>query len=259
MAGVSDAWSPTRSGLLVPAGAVPSPRPTAVDLFAGAGGFSCGFHQAGWDVLAAVENYLPAVATYLTNLGGAATVVHVLDDDGTWNAQPAAEFAPGLPGRGWIAGQPDVHPVEHMYIGDVRALTGAQLLDDLGVELGAITAVIGGPPCQGFSAAGRQNVMDPRNSLVFEFARLVLEVQPKTFVMENVPAMLSMVTAQGVPVVDALARVLADGGFADYDALRRSLRFDPNARAGLRRERGSAPAEDLDPDEQLDLFDAEAS
>jgi DNA (cytosine-5)-methyltransferase 1 len=49
-----------------------------------------------------------------------------------------------------------------------------------------IAAVICGSPCQGFSLIGKRAFDDPRNSLVFHFHRLVLELQPKFFVMENV-------------------------------------------------------------------------
>ncbi|MBU6429933.1 MAG: DNA cytosine methyltransferase, partial [Cyanobacteria bacterium REEB65] len=83
--------------------------------------------------------------------------------------------------------------------------------------------VAGGPPCQGFSTAGQRNVMDPRNSLVFEFARIIIEIQPKTMVFENVPGLVSMTTPEGIPVLDALCRVFEDGGFGAYEALRNSL------------------------------------
>lgn len=49
-----------------------------------------------------------------------------------------------------------------------------------------IDVVFGGPPCQGFSLMGKRNLDDDRNSLVSHFSRLVLEIQPKFFVMENV-------------------------------------------------------------------------
>jgi DNA (cytosine-5)-methyltransferase 1 len=101
--------------------------------------------------------------------------------------------------------------------------------------------------------------MDPRNSLVFEFCRLVLEVNSRTFVMENVPGLLSMVTAEGVPVIDAIALYLSRGGYADYQALRRALAFDPTARARVRAQRSPAvdPSPVDDDAEQLDLFATE--
>src|SRR5438874_1921453 len=52
-----------------------------------------------------------------------------------------------------------------------------------------IDLVFGGPPCQGFSNMGLRDLEDPRNSLVGHFVRLVSELQPRAFVMENVPGM----------------------------------------------------------------------
>lgn len=54
-----------------------------------------------------------------------------------------------------------------------------------------IDVVVGGPPCQGFSHMGLRDLKDPRNSLIDHYVRLVLELRPKAFVMENVPGMLS--------------------------------------------------------------------
>ena len=53
-----------------------------------------------------------------------------------------------------------------------------------------IDVVIGGPPCQGFSAAGKRQKDDLRNDLVMEFARLTCEIHPRVAVMENVPQFL---------------------------------------------------------------------
>jgi len=54
-----------------------------------------------------------------------------------------------------------------------------------------VDVIIGGPPCQGFSLAGKQLSDDPRNFLYKEFVELVSELSPKIFVMENVPGILS--------------------------------------------------------------------
>lgn len=135
----------------------------------------------------------------------------------------------------------DARPADHFWIADVRKLHGREILDALGLQAGDVDAVIGGPPCQGFSMVGKRDVMDPRNSLVMDFARLILEITPKTFVMENVPGMLSMTTPEGIPVVDAFARVLSDGGFAAYDGLRRGLMQQAEAFGGVRTENPSGP------------------
>lgn len=69
-----------------------------------------------------------------------------------------------------------------VYRDDISALTGERILNDNGT----IDVVIGGPPCQGFSLIGKRNMADDRNKLVMEFMRIVAEVQPSYFVMENV-------------------------------------------------------------------------
>jgi DNA (cytosine-5)-methyltransferase 1 len=68
---------------------------------------------------------------------------------------------------------------------DIRAIAGEQL--SLGRD---IDVVIGGSPCQGFSIAGKRDPNDLRNRLIFEYARIVLEIKPRFFVFENVPSIL---------------------------------------------------------------------
>ena len=64
-------------------------------------------------------------------------------------------------------------------LGDVKAITSNQV--------GTIDLFIGGSPCQGFSFAGKQlNFNDPRSKLFFEYARLLKEIKPKYFLLENV-------------------------------------------------------------------------
>lgn len=223
-------WTTKRSGLVVPPRRQRRyDRPVAVDTFAGAGGFGCGFHQAGWHVAGATEWWDVAAATYLTNLARPGVQVYV--DDA--HAEQGFTDDPGRVGMGWIANQ-EGPGCEHFWLYDIRSLTGAMVLDALDLDEGDVGCVTGGPPCQGFSTAGKQNVMDPRNSLVFEFARLILEISPMTFVMENVPGMLNMKTPAGIPVVDAFCNVLAEGGYGEYEALRKSMESMPDARAGVR-------------------------
>lgn len=71
----------------------------------------------------------------------------------------------------------------HVFYGDIRPL-----LEDLS-EFRGIDCVFGGPPCQGFSVAGKMNPNDPRSELVQIFMKAVEIVQPKVFVMENVKAL----------------------------------------------------------------------
>jgi DNA (cytosine-5)-methyltransferase 1 len=265
-----EGWGTSAGGLLVPPALQfrrtrqAGDRPIGVGLFAGAGGFDLGFHQGGFHMAAAVEWDATASITYLVNLARPGVKIHFdtpereeaftrvlnrhlgLKSAGGNAASASAPRGQAkdtvlpraglLAGDGWISGQPDDEPgCEHFWVADIRNITGQMILDALGLRRGEVDVVIGGPPCQGFSVANaKRSVMDPRNSLVFEFARLVIEINPKAMVMENVPQVATMLTPEGVPVIDALARVLADGGFSGYDALKASLAAQAGAGALLR-------------------------
>lgn len=73
--------------------------------------------------------------------------------------------------------------------------------------------IIGGPPCQGFSLAGKRDKNDGRNNLVYEFIRIVSELKPEFFVMENVLGMLSMKNGNGEKVIDKITKKFADIGY----------------------------------------------
>lgn len=136
-------------------------RPVAVDLFAGAGGFSLGIEQAGFDVLVAVEYDPVHAATYAFNF----PLTEVLcTNASTLTGEKIKEAAY----RGWAS-----HHSQSNREWD-----------------GQIDLVFGGPPCQGFSLMGKRLVNDERNNLVFHFYRLVTELNPSYFVMENVPGMV---------------------------------------------------------------------
>ena len=63
------------------------------------------------------------------------------------------------------------------------------VIDELGSYKGSIDFVFGGPPCQGFSVAGKMNPDDERSKLIFSFLEVVEKVCPKVFIMENVKAL----------------------------------------------------------------------
>lgn len=121
-------------------------RPVVVDLFAGAGGLSLGFEQAGFDILCAVE----------------IDPIHAL----------VHEF--NFPNTKVIA--KSVTDIDGDYIRKVAGLDKTDTIDVL----------VGGAPCQGFSLIGQRAIDDPRNSLVKDYIRLVKELKPTHFVFENV-------------------------------------------------------------------------
>lgn len=81
-------------------------------------------------------------------------------------------------------------PRDHIVLGDIKDVV--KNLDDL-LAGRSVDIVIGGPPCQGFSMANRQRLIDdPRNYLYKSYVEVVEKVRPKFFVMENVKGMLSV-------------------------------------------------------------------
>ena len=75
---------------------------------------------------------------------------------------------------------------------DISKINGDILLVNTGYKKNDIDVIIGGPPCQGFSTLGKRFIDDPRNKLFKEYVRIVREIKPKIFVMENVSGILSM-------------------------------------------------------------------
>jgi DNA (cytosine-5)-methyltransferase 1 len=141
---------------------VPVRRPIAVDLFCGVGGMGLGFEQAGFDVVAAVEHDPAHAGAHRFNFPHC----EVIDKD-----------------------------VSKLDGGEVlRAVkTGLRRHGRPASRLPQIDVIFGGPPCQGFSVGGKLDAADPRNRLVERFVRLVEQLQPRAFVIENVPAMASRV------------------------------------------------------------------
>ncbi|WP_285013945.1 DNA cytosine methyltransferase [Lactococcus garvieae] len=73
--------------------------------------------------------------------------------------------------------------------------------------------VIGGPPCQSFSLAGRRNVEDARGQLVWRYINIIEKVNPKAFVFENVTGLLSAKNSEGEKIVDLLKIAFSDLGY----------------------------------------------
>jgi DNA (cytosine-5)-methyltransferase 1 len=131
-----------------------------VDLFAGCGGFSLGFQQAGFDIVAAFDNWQPAIDIYRDNFN---------------------------------------HPIFNQDLGNSE---GYRSIADFAPEL-----IIGGPPCQDFSSAGKRNENLGRANLTRAFADIVCLVQPTWFVMENV----SLITRS--PILATVLEQFKENGY----------------------------------------------
>jgi len=110
-----------------------------VDLFAGCGGMSLGFMNAGFEIQAAFDNWKIAVEIYRKNFK---------------------------------------HPIHQEDLGDPNV---AQSIKKYNPDI-----IIAGPPCQDFSSAGHRNESLGRADLTYSFAKIIEQVKPKFFVMENV-------------------------------------------------------------------------
>ena len=159
--------------------------PRVLDLFAGCGGLSLGFHAAGCEIKAAVESDLNAARTHGIN------------------------FHPG-----------DERHSRARDITDVSAVRLAEELE-LGDPASAFDIIVGGPPCQAFARVGRSKLRevadhpeafrhDPRSRLYIRYLDYVEACAPLAVVLENVPDMLNFA---GRNIAHEVCEVLSERGY----------------------------------------------
>jgi len=143
-----------------------------IDLFAGCGGLSLGFESVGFKLGLAVEKSPMASETFYHNL------IKPLKDDTSWKT---------------YLNQSNEKKVEAgLYVGEtIHLLENEALLTQLKEKLPMTDLIVGGPPCQGFSMAGKRNPKDHRNQLPWQFLEYVEIFKPKAVLMENVVGMRS--------------------------------------------------------------------
>lgn len=125
---------------------------TSIDLFCGAGGIAEGFKQAGYTCLYGNDIMPEAIETFALN-----------------------------------------HPQAVADCRSVELVEPAEIRQRLGLQPGELDVLVGGPPCQGFSInAPERFLSDPRNKLFRHYERFLEEFQPKAFLFENVPGLLSL-------------------------------------------------------------------
>lgn len=140
--------------------------PYAIDLFCGAGGFSEGILQAGFDILFSSDRSPMVQETYV-------------------NRHQQLGLEEGVD--------------THFELADIKDLTSERIFEVINnlrygniFEPGDIDVIFGGPPCQGFSRLGKRDASDPRNMLFHEYLRIIRDVRPRYVVMENVTGILDM-------------------------------------------------------------------
>ncbi|MGJ3189631.1 DNA cytosine methyltransferase [Paenarthrobacter sp. FR1] len=139
-----------------------------VDLFSGCGGLSLGLERAGAELILAVEKSDMAARTFYHNLVGD------MSDSRKWQNYVGRSVREQVESR--------------VLVNELGVLLGS---DDTMAELAAesLDFVVGGPPCQGFSLAGRRNPQDIRNQLPWQFLEFVERTRPRAVVIENVVGM----------------------------------------------------------------------
>jgi DNA (cytosine-5)-methyltransferase 1 len=125
---------------------------STIDLFCGAGGITEGFREAGYRCLYANDCMPEAIETFSAN-----------------------------------------HPEAWAEARDIEDVDAAQVRKQAGLKKGELDVLVGGPPCQGFSInAPERFLSDPRNKLFKDYLRFLEEFEPKCFLFENVPGLLSL-------------------------------------------------------------------
>ncbi len=143
----------------------------SVDLFAGAGGLSCGLEMAGFQTVLANELVEQYANTYMEN-----------------------------------------NPNTEVVVGDVRQVCERNLKKSLGLKVGELDLLAGGPPCQGFSVnAPIRTLDDSRNHLFKDFLRVAATLKPKAVLIENVPGIVQL--GQGT-VVEQIYKELESLGYS---------------------------------------------
>ena len=166
--------------------------PTFIDLFAGCGGLSLGLINSGWKGVFAIEKTPDAFSTLKLNLIDSA-----------------------IDGFEW----PNWLPCTEMMTSDLLS----QHKSKLKKLRGNVDLIAGGPPCQGFSFAGRRNPSDPRNKLTEEYIELVNLVRPKYLLLENVKGFKTAFKDTEKPayseVVKETLRQLDWGGYTVFSSM----------------------------------------
>lgn len=222
----------------------PGNRPKGFSFFAGAGGFDLGFLAAGCEIVGANEWDTAAFMTYATNLCSIPLDIHFCSEEDKQRLEnrlakeykTSKEIQDGkevdvisgpLAGQGFIKNKPWFPAVKNFWFGDIKKLKGEDILKTLGLKKGELDFVCGGPPCQGFSRANPKNAKgineDDRNQLVYEYARLIVELQPKMFVMENVANMASFYDYDGLKVIDKFNAIVATKDLGIIDKAKKIL------------------------------------
>ena len=181
-----------------------------IDLFAGAGGLSEGFIRAGFNPIAHVEMNKDACETLKTR-----TAFHYLKENNRVNEYN--DYLKGKITRDDLWSKIPSNLIKSVINKEISPETLPSIFEIIDNELGKskVDLVVGGPPCQAYSIAGRARdpkgmVDDPRNHLYKYYVEFLERYNPKMFVFENVPGILSANNGQ---YLQQIFKAVKDAGY----------------------------------------------
>ncbi|TBN17030.1 DNA cytosine methyltransferase [Agrobacterium cavarae] len=185
---------------------------TFIDLFAGAGGLSEGFVQAGFEPIAHVEADLAASFTLRTR-----EAYYRLKSAGL-----SSQYDEYLSGR---LSRTELYKISQVPTRVINATIGQETLDQIFRQVDYLIGdckpdlIVGGPPCQAYSLVGRARselkmVGDKRNYLFLYYAEFLKRYKPKYFVFENVVGLLSAKEKEGRRYLDMMLSLFKDAGYS---------------------------------------------
>ncbi len=167
-----------------------------IDLFAGCGGLSLGLESAGFNLGFAVEKSSMAGETFYHNL------IETINSKNPW--------------KNYLSKTTKEKLKTGLFIGEtLELLEEPDLLKNLKKDMKEVALIAGGPPCQGFSLAGRRNPKDNRNELPWQFLEYVEIFKPKAVLMENVPGMRQRFNKHDKDAPFSKIRQLLEEGFGE--------------------------------------------
>jgi len=162
-----------------------------LDLFSGAGGMSLGFKSVGFELVLTIEKSPMAGETFYHNF------IEQIDSELQW--------------KSYLNKSKECQIDSGLYVGPTSdILDSEELFKKLKEKSQDLDLIVGGPPCQGFSMAGKRDKNDIRNELPWEFLEYVSRLEPKFVLIENVTGIRNKFNNEELTPLEQIKKVLEE-------------------------------------------------